>query len=178
VRAGTKTAVIEAENMKAKVTGKLASTATPIVKTIKKNVFAFKKRSPIPAKGHQKASWMSAINECVGDGSELNQVVVTTQLEEKDGNGKPFVLQKKYNIREGGRGFKAFIDDTNAWSEAGLTEDDLYVERDYTKEFGGQELVVEVGHRKTGPKEWEAYILGFHPAGYEGPAAGESEASE
>ena len=166
--------------MKSKAAVKPASTATPAVKPVKKSVFAFKKRSPIPTKGIQKASWLSAINETVGDGSELNVVVVTTQLEEKDGNGKPFVLNKKYNIREGGRGFKAFIDDTNAWADADLTEDDLYVERDYTKEFGGQELVVEIGHRKTGPKEWEAYILAFHPADYDGATAtsDESVASE
>jgi hypothetical protein len=164
--------------MKTKTAVKTASPATPTVKSITKTVFAFKKRSPIPTKGIQKASWISAINECLGDGSEMNVVVVTVQLEEKDGNSKPFVLKKNYNIREGGRGFKAFIDDTNAWADAGLTEDDLYVERDYTKEFGGQELVVDIGHRKTGPKEWEAYLLAFHPAGYDGPAAGESEASE
>lgn len=164
--------------MKSKAAVKPAPTTTPAVKPVKNQVFAFKKRSPIATKGIQKSTWLSAINETVGDGSEVNVVEVTVQLAEKDGGNKPFVLKKKYNIREGGRGFKAFIDDTNAWADADLTEDDLYVERDYTKEFGGQELVVDVGHRKTGPKEWEAYILAFHPAGYEGPAAGESNASE
>jgi hypothetical protein len=71
--------------MKNKTAVKPASTATPVDKSVKKTVFAFKKRSPIPTKGLQKATWLSAINESVGDGSELNVVVVTVQLDEQDG---------------------------------------------------------------------------------------------
>ncbi len=58
-------------------------------------------------------------------------------------------------------------------SGAELTEDDQYVEHDYTAEYGGQKLMVEVGHRKIG-KEWEAYIVDFHSVGTADAAAVEA----
>lgn len=119
----------------------------------------------IAPKGIQNAVFTSAINEeSVEIGKEFNRVVTKVKLEAQDPNGVQFELEKKYNILDGGRGFKSFTTDFNSWSGAELTEDDLYTERDFTEEFGGQPLVVEVGHRKIG-SDWEAYIVAFHPTG-------------
>jgi hypothetical protein len=148
---------------------KLAPVAVPVGnKVILKTVFAFKTRPAIVPKGIQTGTFISAINEESAEiGKEFNRVVTKVKLEAQDANGTQFELEKKYNILGGGRGFKSFITDINAWSGAELTEDDLYTERDFTEEFGGQPLVIEVGHRKVG-KEWEAFIVAFHPAGYTG----------
>jgi len=143
---------------------KLAPTAAPAGNVVKKSVFAFKTRPAIAPTGLQKGTLVSALNEVgVENGKEVNRVAKTVKLEAADGKGNHFVLTKNYNVMPSGRGFTAFTTDFNGWSGAGLTEDDLYVERDYTSEFGGQQLVVEVGHRKVG-KDWQAYIIGFHPA--------------
>ncbi len=139
------------------------SVLVTVVPTIKKTVFALKTRPAMAAAGLQKAKFISAIcEEGVENGKTIHRIGKTVKLEATDPKGE-FVLTKNYNIMPNGRGFTAFITDFNAWSGAELTEDDLYVEHDYTAEFGGQALVVEVGHRKVG-KEWEAYIVGFHPA--------------
>ncbi len=154
-----------------KIAVKLAPTAAPVSNVVKKSVFAFKTRPAIAPTGLQKGTLVSALNEeGVEDGEEVNRVVKTVKLEATDPKGNHFVLTKNYNIKPNGRGFAAFTTDFNAWSGAELTEDDLYVEHDYTAEFGGQPLVVEVGHRKVG-KEWEAYIISFHPVGTEALAA-------
>ena len=162
---------------KAHAAVKSASTATPIVSIVKKSTFAFKTRPEIAPTDLQKCKFISAINETPSetteDGSEFNRVVVTVELEATDRKKNHFLLTKKYNILPSGRGFTAFIEDFNAWSGAGLTEDDLYTERDYTAEYGGRPLVVDVGHRKDG-KEWESVIESFHPEGYTG--APEAEA--
>ena len=144
---------------------KTAPTAVPVVSVVKKSVFAFKTRPEIAPKDLQKGIFISAINETPKDGSEFNRVIVTVELEATDRKNGHFVVTKDYNILPSGRGFKAFIEDFNAWSGAGLTEDDLYVERDYTAEFGGQSLVVDIGRRKDG-KEWSAVIEAFQPEGY------------
>jgi hypothetical protein len=152
------------------IAAKSAPTAAPVVRVVQKTVFAFKKRPVIAPKGLQKGKFISAINqEGVENGESINRVVVTIELENKHPNGNHFVLTKNYNILPSGRGFSAFTEDFNAWTGAGLTEDDLYTERDYTTEFGGSPLVVQVGRRKDG-KEWLAVIEAFHPEGYMGEA--------
>jgi hypothetical protein len=143
-------------------------TAAPLVSVVKKSVFAFKTRPEIAPKGLRKAIFISALNEeSLKKDDEFNRVTVTVELVDLDRQNKHFVLTKVYNILPSGRGFSAFIKDMNAWSGAALTEDDLYVERNYTEEFGGNSLVVEVSRRKDG-KEWEAVIEAFHPEGYTG----------
>ena len=143
---------------------KLAPTAAPTVQTIKKTVFAFKTRPVIAPTGVQKCTYVSAINETAQDSEEFNRVVVTVELAATDPKNQPFKLEKHYNIVSGGRGFSSFLDDYNSWTEKSLTEDDLY--NDFNGEAdNGKQLIVEVGHRKTG-KDWEAYIVAFHPAGY------------
>jgi len=146
---------------------KSASTATPLVNVVKKSVFAFKMRPEIAPKDLQKGTFVSAINETPESGDDFNRVVVTIELEAMDRNNAHFVVTKDYNIMPSGRGFSAFIEDINAWADAGLTEDDLYAERDYTAMFKGKPMVVQIGHRKSG-KEWEAVVEAFHPAGYTG----------
>jgi hypothetical protein len=90
-------------------------------------------------------------------------VIAEVKLGATDPLGQPMTLTEKYNITPSGRGAKAFLADYNAWTGAGLTEDDLYESFDGAKDIG-KPLVVEVGHRKQG-KTWEAYIMDWHPAG-------------
>lgn len=141
-----------------------------MVPTVKKSVFAFKTRPVIAANGLQKGIFVGVINETPENGDEFNRVVVTVELETMDGKGNRFVVKKDYNILPNGRGFSAFIEDYNAWSDAGFTENDLYIEHDYDVLFKGKPVIVEVEHRKNG-SEWEAVIVAFHPVGTEALAA-------
>ena len=146
---------------------KSAPALVPLVPVVKKTVFAFKTRLAIAPKGLQKATYVAAVNEMGGeDETEFNHIVKSVVLEAKDAKGMPWVLTKKYNIMANGRGAKAFIADYNAWSGSELSEDDLYEKFDGEAD-NGKSLVVEVGHRKVG-KEWESYIMAFHPEGYTG----------
>lgn len=143
---------------------KLAPTAAPVGNVIKKNVFALKTRPAMAEAGMQDAKLVSVICEAgIEKGKKINRIVKTVEIEATDPKNH-HVLTKNYNILPSGRGFSGFIADINAWSGAELTEDDMYVEHDFTEEFGGKPLVVEVGHRKIG-KNWESYIVAFHPAG-------------
>jgi hypothetical protein len=160
------------QNMnKTHIAAKSAPTAVPTVKIVRRNVFALKKRAEIAPKDLQKATFISAVNEIPERGEDFNRVVKTVKLEAQDSKGNAFVLTKTYNLL--GRGTAAFLDDYNAWSEAGLTEDDLYGNFDGLKDQGTP-LVVEVGHRKIGT-EWESYIQAFHPAGYTNQPGAEAD---
>lgn len=139
--------------------------ATPSVK--QNTVFAFKKRAPIAAAGLNHAVWKSAINETPQSGDDFNIVVVSIEVKPKGANDPSFLLQKKYNIKDSGRGASAFVNDYNSWTGANMTEDDLYDSFDGEADKG-KELVVEIRHRKVG-KNWEAFIHDFHPAGYTEP---------
>ena len=134
--------------------------ATPTANVVKQTVFTIKTRPIIAPKGLQQATWGGVVNE-VGNG--VNRLVATVELEATDPQAKHFTLTEAYSLLPNARGAKAFLQDYNSWTGAGLTEDDLYESFDGTKDVG-KALVVEVDHRKVG-KEWEAHIVSFHPAG-------------
>jgi hypothetical protein len=145
------------------------SAVVPTVPTIKKTVFALKKRPLIAPKGLEKVTFIVAVHESGGVGdNEFSRI--HTAVEGMDAKGNRFVVPKDYNTLPNRRGVSAFVSDYNNWSGAGLTEDDLYNELDIEAMFVGKPVVVEIGHRKNG-KEWDAVIEAFHPADYAEPVA-------
>jgi len=134
------------------------------VAVTRNTVFAFKARPELAPKGLINGTFVMAAHESGGEpGKEFSRLVVTVELETKDGNNQPFRVTKAYNLL--GRGVSAFVQDFQAWSGLELTDDDLYSEFDAQKLITGKPVIVNVEHRKVG-KDWEAYIAAFHPAGY------------
>jgi hypothetical protein len=134
--------------------------AAKVVKVIRNTQFAFKNRPEIAPKGWQSGNLIGVVNEVPEFGEDFNRAIKSVKLEATDVRGEHFVLSKTYNLH--GRGAAAFLEDYNAWAETKMTDDDLHESFDGEKD-AGKPLVVEVGHRKVG-KDWEAYIIGFHPA--------------
>ena len=145
----------------------------PAVQTVKKTVFALKKRPYIAPKGLQKVAFTVAVHESGGVGESAFSRIHTV-VEGQDSNGTRFKLPKNYNTMPNKRGVNNFVGDYNDWSGAGMTEDDLYNEFDFGAMFVGKPVVVEIEHRKIGT-EWEAYIKAFHPADYTGEVEEDEE---
>ena len=121
---------------------------------------------PAPAiapRGKQVGAFVDTKQEIGTDpkGEAYNHVIVVVQLRTTDKGGKPYQIEKIYNVL--GRGIAAFSDDFKAWNQRELTQDEVEG-FDPDTLIKGQKVVVEIGHRKVG-KDIVANITGFHPAG-------------
>lgn len=115
----------------------------------------------IPSIGKHLATFLDITHESgkSEDGSEFNRLVVTTELEATDKEGRKFTLVKTYNLD--GRGLTAFREDYRSWSSRKLTDKDLE-SFDAENMMKGQPLAVLVKHRKDG-KDTIAVIDAFLP---------------
>jgi hypothetical protein len=100
------------------------------------------------------------------EGESYEDLVVTVGLETKDSTGKPYQVEKTYNLK--GRGLASFRKDYKAWQGKKLTDKDL-AEFDADKLMNNQPVRVEVKHKKEG-SETQAVVDKLLPVSSAAPA--------
>jgi hypothetical protein len=119
------------------------------------------KVSDVPAIGQHKGIYAD-IKTASGknaEGNEFKDLIVSTELETTDSTGKPYRLDKKYNLLN--RGLATFRGDYKSWSGKKLSDKDLAA-FDADKLMKGKSVIVVVKHGKDG-KDLVARIDTFLP---------------
>lgn len=121
-----------------------------------------KKIPAVAPKGHNPGVFTDITQEIGKDdlGKDYNRLKVVVTLEAKDPDGKPFQVEKTYNLL--GRGVRDFRADFLAWSDRLLTEDELG-SFNADSEMKGKAVIVELSHRKDGKNKLVAEIEKFLP---------------
>jgi hypothetical protein len=102
------------------------------------------------------------------EGNEFKDLIVSTELETTDANGKKYQLQKRYSLL--GRGLATFRNDYRSWLGKKLSDKDLAA-FDADKLMKGKPVIVVVKHGKDG-KDVVAKIDTFLPIPAAVPVSG------
>lgn len=126
------------------------------------NIIILKKAPAITPRGKHRGRFVEA-KQAIGEdkfGVEHNNLIVSVELEDKDKSGKPYRIEKQYNLL--GRGVSAFATDFKSWNRRAMTEEEIegFNPDDLIKD---KQVTVEIAHRGGGQNK-VAYIKEFLPA--------------
>jgi DNA-binding HxlR family transcriptional regulator len=105
--------------------------------------------------------WWDATETGNENGNDFNRLKLVVQLDAKDTKGRPFNVDKAYNLLPNGRGLNAFMKDYQSWAGSELTEEAMY-EFDGDTMMKGKAVMVEIDHTEKG-KEMIPVIKSFNP---------------
>lgn len=126
-------------------------------------LLTIKELPAVPPKG-QSPGFFSGIKIETGKddlGKDYKRLRNAVTLEAKGPDGKPFKVEKVYNLL--GRGVRDFQADFLSWSGRLLPDEELAA-FDAEGAMNGKPVVVDLSHRKTGKNKLEAEIEKFLPA--------------
>jgi hypothetical protein len=128
------------------------------------NKLILRKLPTVAPRGKQKGVYAEVIVNTGKNklGQPYNDLIVAADLEQKDPLGKPYRIEKKYNLEGRARGLAAFQADFESAQGRSLTDEELDA-FDPDTLLKGKPVIVEIKHRKEG-KKIVAYIDGFFPA--------------
>jgi hypothetical protein len=103
----------------------------------------------VPPKGQNLGSFNDITQESGKDklGKDFSTLKVPVTLAAKDPQGKPYQVEKIYNLL--GRGVRDFKEDFYSWTGRQLTDEELDAFNAET-EMKGKPVIVELSHRKQG----------------------------
>ena len=122
------------------------------------------KKLPAVAPKGQNLGVFSDIKQETGKddlGKDFNRLKKIVTLEAKNPDGKPYTVEKTYNLL--GRGVRDFQADFLSWSGRLLTDEELAA-FDAEAAMKGKPVIVEISHRKEGKNKLVADIEKFLPA--------------
>jgi hypothetical protein len=119
-----------------------------------------KKMPRVAPKGRNHGVFTAIQQEAGKDdlGKDYNRLKVVVTLDTKDPDGKPYQVEKTYNLL--GRGVRDFQADFLSWSGRLLTDEELQAFKSET-EMKGKPVIVELSHRKDGKNKLVAEIEKF-----------------